>query len=55
MSFSDLGITVRLDGKYRGLIYEDELDYQRQRLYVTPALTFFFCPRRSLSTQPNAD
>ena len=31
MSFSDLGITVRLDGKYRGLIYEDELDYQRQR------------------------
>ena len=27
----DLGITVRLDGKYRGLIYEDELDYQRQR------------------------
>ena len=31
MSFSDLGITVRLDGKYRGLIYEDELDYQTQR------------------------
>lgn len=31
MSFSDLGITVRLDGRYRGLIYEDELDYQRDR------------------------
>jgi hypothetical protein len=23
-----MGVTVRLDGRFRGIIYEDELDYQ---------------------------
>lgn len=30
LSFSDLGVTVGLEGGFQGLIYAEELDFQRE-------------------------
>jgi uncharacterized protein len=43
MSFSDLGVTVRVEEEHRGLIYGEELDYQAagQGLRVGDRVTLY--------------